>query len=528
MKTILFNANIYTQDTKHPFAEAMFIEEGDIRAVGTNDDILSVTTTDSNIKKVDLKKQTVLPGFTDAHLHLLHLAISQQKVDCETQTRKECIERIVKRVKEQKPGEWILGHGWNHHVWPEGIGNAKILDQISPENPVYLTNKSLHGAWTNSLALKKAGISSASPDPAGGIIGRDNSGNLDGILLESAVNLIESVLPILSPAQAVESIQNIQNYLFKYGITSVHDFDRRISFTTLQELDRNRLLKVGVVKSIPVESLGAAIDLGLRTGFGSSKLIIGSVKLFMDGALGTQTAAMLDPYENSNNNGLLLLCEEELFEIALKASENKLSLAIHSIGDHSSQVVIKVIGRLRDYENKHNIGGLQHRIEHLQNITQSDLSKMATLGITASMQPLQLSSDIPAANQNWGARNKNTFAFRSVIDHNIPLIFGSDAPVEKPDCIAGLNAAVNRTNRFHLPKDGWYPEQKITVEEAIRAFTATVYKLPGFVENKGLLMPGYQADLIVLDRNFYKIPQETILDTQIKATMIHGDWVWQR
>ncbi len=528
MKTIFFNSNIFTQDIKHPFAEAMLIDEGVIQAVGTNDDILSLAAADSHIKKVDLEKQTVLPGFTDAHLHLLQLAISQQKVDCETQTRKECLARIEKRVKERKPGEWILGHGWNHHIWLEGIGNVEILDQISPDNPVYLTNKSLHGAWVNSLALQKAGISSASPDPEGGIIGRDISGNPDGILLESAVYLIESVLPILSPAQALKAIQNIQNYLFKHGITTVHDFDRRLSFTALQELDRNKKLKVGVVKSIPIESMEAAITLGLRTGFGSSNLIIGSVKLFMDGALGTQTAAMLEPYENSNNNGLLLLCEEELFEIAVKASENKLSLAIHSIGDHANQIVIKVIGRLRDYEQKHHIIGLQHRIEHLQNITQSDLSKMAGLGIVASMQPLQLSSDIPAADQNWGARNKYTYAFRSVIDHNIPLVFGSDAPVEKPDCFAGLHAAVNRTNQSHLPKDGWYPDQKITIEEAVRAFTTTVYKIPGGVENKGLLMPGYQADLIVLDRNLYEIPQETILDTRVIATMIRGDWVWQR
>ena len=528
MKTILFNANIYTQDINQPFAEATFIEAGIIRAIGTNDDILSIATTDSHIKKIDLEKQTVLPGFTDAHLHLLHLAISQQKVDCETQTRKECLELIEKRIKEQKPGEWILGHGWNHHLWTHGIGNADLLDQIAPDNPVYLTNKSLHGAWVNSLALQKAGISSASPDPKGGIIRREISGNPTGILLESAVYLIESVLPVLSPAHAVKAIQNIQNYLFKHGITTVHDFDRRLSFTALQELDRNKLLKVGVVKSVPLESLDAAITLGLQTGLGSSKLMIGSVKLFMDGALGTQTAAMLEPYENSNDKGLLLLCEEDLFEIAVNASENKLSLAIHSIGDHANRVVIKVIGRLRDYEQKNNIIGLQHRIEHLQNITQPDLSKMAGLGITASMQPLQLSSDIPAADHNWGARNKNTFAFRSVIDHNIPLIFGSDAPVEKPDCFAGLHAAVNRTNQSHLPENGWYSEQKITVEEAVRAFTTTAYKIPGAVENKGLLVPGYQADLIVLDHNLYEIPQETILDTRVIATMIGGDWVWQR
>lgn len=528
MKTILFNAKIYTQDFSRPFAEAMLIEEGVIQAVGTNNDILSAITTDSTINTLDLEKQTVLPGFTDAHIHLLHLAINQQKVDCETQTRKECLERIEKRANERKPGEWILGHGWNHHIWPEGIGNVKLLDQISPENPVYLTNKSLHGAWVNSLALQKAGISTASSNPEGGIIQRDILGNPDGILLESAVNLIESILPALSLTEAAESIHNIQKYLFKHGITTIHDFDRRLTFSALQKLDRNKLLKVGVVKSIPVESLDAAIALGLQTGFGNSKLRIGSIKLFMDGALGTQTAAMLEPYENSNDKGLLLLCETDLFDIAVKASENKLSLAIHSIGDHASRVVVEVIDRLRNYEQKHSIPGLHHRIEHLQNITPSDLSRMADLRIIASMQPLQLSSDIPAANQNWGSRNKNTYTFRSVIDHEIPLVFGSDAPVEKPDCFAGLHAAVNRTNQSHLPKGGWYPEQKITVQEAVRAFTTIIYTIPGAVENKGFLLPGYQTDLIVLNHNIYEIPQETISDTRVTATMIRGDWVWQR
>ena len=527
MNKILYNAKIFTLDELYPFVEAVLISDGIITAIGSSDEILSLAN--SNTESVNLDFQSVIPGFTDAHLHLLHLAKYLSKLDCETKTRAECIQRVKAQAEQSKPGEWILGHGWNHNVWDEGIGNAQLLDEVAPNNPVYLTNKSLHGAWANSQALKAANITETTDNPQGGLIGRTDAGIPNGLLYESAVNLIESILPQLTETEITQLIHTAQNYLFSYGITSVHDFDRRLSFSALQEMNMADDLKLNVIKSIPGELLDEAIALGLHSGFGNAKLRMGGIKLFMDGALGTRTAAMLQPYEGETSSGFPLLTQEELYQIACKASDNHLSLAIHAIGDRANHDVITAIENLRDYECKHSNpkNSKYHRIEHVQNIIPEDIAKMSSLNMIASVQPIHLCSDIPAADRNWGARNRNTFAFRSMIDAGIPLIFGSDAPVEIPDCIKGLHAAVNRTNHENQPTDGWYPNQKISILEATRAFCSNCYQIPGSISNKGKILPGYQADLIVLSHDIFDIPDQQLIETQVQKTMIDGEWVWQ-
>ena len=263
---------------------------------------------------VDLGGKTVLPGLIDAHLHLSYFARSLAKVDCETDTRQECLRRVQERAEQTPPGVWVLGHGWNQNVWPGGYGNPADLDAVVADKPVYLTDKSLHGGWANQTALRLAGISASTPDPVGGVITRDASGKPTGFLFEAATGLIEDIIPSPDAVQLAELIFRAQKALWKVGLTGVHDFDGTDCYQALQMLDERGDLRLRVVKSIPMGKLEHAIAAGLRTGTGSEFLRVGAVKIFSDGGLGVQTAAMLEPYENSASTGLLQMSEDEIYE----------------------------------------------------------------------------------------------------------------------------------------------------------------------------------------------------------------------
>lgn len=526
MTSIFYNGKFYTQDPLRPFCQAIAVSDGIIQASGTNEEIFASSSVNS--QRFNLNGSVVLPGFTDSHIHLLQYAQNLVKVDCETSWKKECLERVRIAVQGKRPGEWVLGHGWNHHYWQDGIGNAGELDDIAPNNPVFLTNKSLHGAWVNHYTLQLAGIDNDTADPEGGLIGRDENGIANGLLYEYAVNLVEKLIPEQTINENMAAILTAQNQLFSYGITSVHDFDRTPAFRALQNLDIECQLKLRVLKSIPQEKLDAAISAGIQTGFGSDHLRMGSLKLFMDGALGTKTAAMLLPYENSTESGMMLLSQDELLEIGKKAAGGGISLAIHAIGDRANHVVAETLSILNKMECRQGRKMLRHRVEHVQCIQPEDLGTFKIAGIIASMQPIHLCSDIPAAARNWGDRSANTYTFSSVLQQRIPLVFGSDAPVEVPDCIVGIHAAINRQQRDFLPSSGWYPQEKITVEQAVRAFTTTPHWLAGDSGQLGLISPNYRCDLTILDQDIFAMPTDQVLHVNVIGTVIDGEWVYQK
>ena len=222
----LYNARIYTLDNAHPSASALVIRDGRIAAIGSEDDIPA----ELKRQPVNLAGRAVLPGLTDAHIHLEHYALGLQKIDCETATRQACLERVAERVRQTPPGEWILGHGWNQNLWPEGFGSAADLDAVAPNHPVYLTAKSLHAGWANTAALRRANITPATSDPLGGRFGRDASGSPDGILFESAMELVDEIIPAPTEEQVAQALQKAQSVLWRVGITGAHDFDRRRCF----------------------------------------------------------------------------------------------------------------------------------------------------------------------------------------------------------------------------------------------------------------------------------------------------------
>jgi predicted amidohydrolase YtcJ len=427
------------------------------------------------------------------------------------------------------PGEkWILGHGWQQNDWPGGFPTAAELDAVAPERPVYLTAKSLHAAWVNSAALRAAGIGAGSPDPLNGKIMRDEAGRPNGILLEAAMGLVEKMIrPTVT--EVTDAIEAAQPVLWQSGLTGVHDFDGRSSFMALQALDACGALKLRTIKSLPLELLPHARELGLRSGFGNDRLRIGSVKVFMDGALGPRTAAMFQPYLNEpENQGILNLDGEELSEHGRQAADMGLSMAVHAIGDRAVHEALNGFEQLRAYERERHLPALRHRIEHVQLIHPDDVSRLGGMGIIASMQPIHAPADMPAADRYWGERARLSYAWRTQLNNGARLAFGSDAPVESPNPFWGLHAAATRCRADGSPgSQGWYPEQRLSMQEALEGFTLGAAYAAGMEDRLGQLAPGYYADLIVVEKDPFTCPSADLLMLHSSATMLAGEWVWQ-
>lgn len=525
MITVLFNAHILTAEAKP--ATAMAIQNGRILEIGQDAAILGSYSSGADLN--DLHGATVWPGLTDAHIHLEHYALSLERLDCDGKSLQACLTLVAEKAAHLELGGWVLGHGWNQNDWPEGFGSAEMLDRVSNGHPVYLSSKSLHSAWVNTKALELAGITHSTPDPADGTILRDPKGQPTGILFESATSLVYDLIPAPTVQQVSDAIANAQSILWRMGLTGVHDFDQSRCFSALQMLHQDGKLNLRVIKGIPIDHLAHMVALGLRSGFGDDFLRIGSLKLFGDGALGPHTAAMFQPYEDDQaNTGLLMLDAEAVLDFGHQAVENGLSLAIHAIGDRANHEVLNAFEHLRNYEREHHLPALRHRIEHVQLLHPQDQARLSQLSIIASMQPIHGPSDMLMADRFWGARSANAYAWRSVLKHQTRLAFGSDAPVESPNPFWGLHAAVTRCRLDGTPgPEGWYPEQKLTLMEALNAYTTGAAYAARMEDRLGKLSPGFLADLIVLENDPFTTPPDQLASIHPNATMVAGKWVWQ-
>ena len=392
MKLILHNANIYTSDPINPFSSAIALDNTNILAVGNNEDILALA--DHRSRSIDLQGYSILPGLTDSHIHLRQYSIGLSKINCEGDSKQLCIEKVRQHALRLKPGEWILGHGWDHNIWGCVLPTANDLDRAAPQNPVYLTGKSLHLSWVNSLSLKLAGISSSSINPVGGIIQKDSTGIPTGILFDNAILLIESAIPIPSLSESKRIIQQGIQSLHRLGITAIHDFDDFLTYQAFVALHEEQALNLHVYKNIPVRFINEMMGVMWKTGNGDAWLRMGCLKLFADGALGSQTASMLDPYEGSQDNvGLTVTDENALVDYGKTAISKGIALAIHAIGDRANHEAISALSRIRSIEKRRNLVPFNHRIEHLQLIDDKDLQQLKSINVTASMQPIHAISD---------------------------------------------------------------------------------------------------------------------------------------
>lgn len=519
---LIYNAHLCTPDLLDPRITALAIEGGCIVASGTDAEILGSFPAGS--EKLNLGGKTILPGLIDSHLHLHTYGQYLDQIDCETKTLEECLNRLAERANRTPTGEWIQGHGWNKNTWTNGFGCAADLDSITIRHPVYLTDKALHTGWANSLALQIAGISNQTPDPKGGTIQRDPSGNPTGILFENAVRLVESVIPPPTDTQRRKTILAAQQALLQYGITSVCDFDKMDGFPALHELDQEKELHLRVCKGIPLQYLEDAINLHIKNGEGSDHLWFGPVKCFADGALGPQTAAMFEPYEGSESNyGTLLLTPEGVFEIGRRAVPHGFPLAIHAIGDNAVHQVVEGYEKLREFEQQNNLPHLDHRIEHVQLLRPEDMRKLAQMKIIASMQPIHATSDMDVADKYWGQRSRYAYLFKSIIQSGIKVIFGSDAPVESPNPFPGIHAAVTRCKANS--SKSWHPEECISLAQAVAAFTSTPGEIINRNEKIGRLNSGCKADLIVMEEDPCSLSASHLYTIKPASVMIDGQWV---
>lgn len=522
---ILYNAKVITLDDHHPLAEAVAIQDGSIIAVGDNQSILE-TCTYSDLRE-DMSGQTILPGLTDAHIHLLQYAQSLSKIDCEVPTKEECINRVREKISGLSNQGWLLGHGWDQNRWNGNFPTVADLDAISTRVPIYLTSRSLHSAWANSAAMRLAGIDQNTPDPPGGRISRDEHGNPDGILFDNAVLLIENCIPLPSIPEAASSLVDAITHLHKFGITSVHDFDDPICYDALRSLHDLNNLTMRVSKNMPFTKWKKPLgDLPI-SGSGDDLLRFGSLKLFADGALGSRTAAMMAPYEDSNELGLLVNDRDQIFDIGRQAVDHGISLAIHAIGDRANHEVLEAICLLRQYEVDHHLQHLRHRIEHVQLLLPDDLHLFQSLDLTASIQPVHAISDQKMALKAWASRTVYSYLIRDLIKAGIQIVFGTDAPVENPNPFHTLHAAVTRNLPGKSAKDSFYPDQSISILDSFYAICRNPQQIIGQGNKLGCLKKGYFADLVLLPWDPFAIDLDNLYNIKVSATMIVGKWVWQ-
>ncbi|GAB4574853.1 MAG: amidohydrolase [Anaerolineae bacterium] len=525
---ILFNGHIRTLDPARPIASALAVIGERIVAVG-DDSLHSLAGPDTVLD--NLGGRTVLPGLTDAHLHFEGLAEALQSVDLfEVPSKEEALRRVKQKAEQTPPGEWIFGRGWVQDLWPDrAFPTAADLDAVAPRNPVYLGAKSGHAAWVNTLALRAAGITAATPDPEGGSIMRDAHGQPTGILFEDpAMELVAARRPRASIDTLADWMEAAQQQMWQTGLTGLHCFDGPDALAAVQRLRERGTLGLRIVKNVNDTWIEHLYEAGIRWGFGDDWIRIGGQKIFADGALGPRTAAMIDPYEGEpNNRGIVVTDKETMAERVLKATALGLPSTIHAIGDRAVHDVLDVFEMARQQEAAQGIprAARRHRVEHVQIIHPQDRARLAELGLIASMQPVHATSDYEMVDRYWGARGAWAYNLRLQQDQGVVLALGSDAPVEPFDPRLGIYAAVTRRRPDGAPgPTGWRPEGGLTLAEAVHGFTQGPAYAAGMEDRLGRLAPGTLADLIVLDRDWFAVPPEEILGSAVLGTMVGGAW----
>ena len=533
MSTALYlNGNIYTFDLEVPRAQAIAIDtsSGRILAVGSNDEVRRVGGQYAEL--VDLHGKTVVPGFIDAHIHLLETALLAQRIDASACLSEDEVAELVRARAAQTPiGQWIQGGLWNKNLWPGGNFPTKIsLDAAAPEHPVALSSKDGHLLWVNSLALQRAAINATTPDPATGAILRFGDGEPTGILQEAdATKLVFSVIKRPDPVASRALLERALAKLQGSGITTIHDIEGDLSLNIFRQLRAEGKLGMRVQMIMPRQKLPylSALDV---TDAEDDLLRIAGIKIFADGTLGSQTAAMLSSFEGSPGNyGILAIPEVEMMETVQMAASMGLNIAIHAIGDRAAHVALNSIEyaqqTLAADSPSNPTPNLRYRIEHVQLITPQDLERMRRLGVVASIQPFHAVADRDIAERFWGRRARRAYAYRTMRDMGIPIALGSDAPVETFDPLRILYAATVRRDPA-TKRPPWLPDQALSVVDALWGYTLGAAYAGSEEHLKGSLAVGKLGDAVVLREDIISIPQEKISDNGVQATILGGNVVY--
>ncbi len=522
MDLILINGRVYTQDPENPLAEAVAVRAGRIAAVGRSDEIAGLRGDRTLV--IDLAGKMVLPGFIDAHVHFLGFAFGLSRVDlggCPT------LAAALERLREfgrNRAGSWIIGYGWDDNSW-ERRPTRWELDRLFPQTPVVLARKDWHAIWVNSQALEALGIRDQDSDPPGSRLERDERGRLTGIIREDlAMKIYAERLPQPPEEEALSLLEEAIAIARRHGITSIHTMEDGQAFHLFRRLDEAGRLGLRVWAAVAKSDLEAALRLGLGTGFGNERLRFGHLKLFLDGTLGSQTADMLEPFEGQpGNRGIVFTPYEEADALIDRAARAGIAVALHAIGDAAVRKALDLFAL--EKERRPDLR-LRHRIEHAQLVHPDDLPRFGKLGLITSMQPIHCTSDIDIAEKYWGARSRYAYPFRSLKNAGARLAFGSDCPVESLDPLAGIRAAATRAREDGYPRGGWYPQEKLSVAEAVDAYTSGAAWASYEEKVKGKIAAGYYADLVVLSRDIFALPPEEVCKARVEMTIFDGRLVY--
>jgi hypothetical protein len=525
--TLYRNGHIYTNDPAAPWADAMLVRGEEILAVGDEDEITALA--DQVGQVVELEQHFVMPGFNDAHVHLGGAGqywLSVRLVG--VQDIPELQKRLAEEVGQHKEGEWITGFGWDHTFWPEKkFPNRQQLDTVSPKNPVILTHVSGHVAVANSLALQLAGITRSTPNPPGGEIEKDDSGEPTGMLKEgAAIRLVDSKIPAVSMEQRRKGIELALADLAKFGVTSAQDNSAWEDFLTYRALKKEGKLTVRITEWLPFPAPLAKLEEMRRDGGTTDPwLRTGALKMVTDGALGSRTAAMLAPYsDDPSTSGIMTMEPEKLRALAIERDQAGFQLNFHAIGDRANRVALDAFEAAAKANGPRD---RRDRIEHAQVVAPSDIPRFAKLQVIASMQPSHETSDMRWAEQRIGAdRVKGAYAWATMQKFGVRLAFGTDYPVEPITPFRGLYACVTRELPTGGPQGGWQPREKISLVDCIRAYTSGSAYGEFMEGTKGELKAGEFADFIVLSDDLTKVEPRQYTETRVLRTVVGGRTVY--
>ncbi len=515
MSVVFTNGRIYLGG-RGRFASALVAKHGRVVAAG---EAAAVRREHPEAKPIDLRGGLMVPGFTDSHVHFLWWAIQRRRIDIsEATSLEEALAAIQKHVKALPAEAWLLGGRFNKNLWGRWPTAAE-LDRVTGGRPAVLRSRDGHSRWLNSEALRRAGIGRDTATPAGGEIERDETGAPMGILRENAIRIVDAPIPQPSDAECLDALREGQRHALASGLTGIHDLDApqppaQRGFDTLHHAGE---LALRVHMGIPHRSLDAALALGIRTGLGDDWLRFSNLKIFSDGALGSQTAATEDPYAGRPDyHGVLTVEPDALVADVRRAAAGGIAVAIHAIGDRAVRVSLDAIEAARDVS-----GGLRHRLEHVQLVRDADVARFARLGVVASMQPIHATSDRDIADEHWGKRCRLGYPWKTFAEAGVTLAFGSDAPVEPIEPLTGIYAAVARKRPGD--REPWYPEQRLDLEAAIAGYTSGAAYAVSRERELGTLDQGKWCDAVVLDSDLFREPPDAILAARVRATITGGE-----
>ncbi len=520
LKKLFYGGRVYTMADRPVACDAMIVDRDRISWIGSSTELSSVPS--DSFELIDLDGQIILPGFIDSHTHLVYWALSRQQIDLDGAPSYENALRIIRDFASKRPKSdrsWLTGKGWKKEQWRKiRWPHRAELDRVVPDRPVAIYSKDEHLLWVNSKALGIAGIDRATPDPEGGEIGRDSDGEATGILRDRAIRLVLRHVRPPSLREAEKAMMSAFAEMFRQGCVGATSFDNVRGFEILQSLDVAGRLPVRVVYHFPHDRATEDIVLWMKAGFGSEFLKIGGIKVFADGALGSQTALMFKPFVGSkDNSGIETTTPDELRRIVSKATKAGMACAIHAIGDRANRNVLDAVEAV----GRHVSPRFRHRIEHCQIVDPRDIKRFAGLNVIASMQPSHATADIDLMKRYLGPRRKDSYRFRTLARMGLTLCFGSDAPIEPLNPLHGIYAAV--TGKSTGGRECFNARETLKVTQAVRGFTRAGAEAVGDAECRGSLVAGKKADFIVLDRDIMKLEAEQILRAHVTATYVNGE-----